>query len=217
MKEDILDKFPDISKKQNKEIEKDIMPHYVFYHTISKSKKRCYCTHCNKEYIEDRNGRIYTPGIMHNAKGKCIKCGKDVVYRSSGYETKNIEDLDRRNVLVITSRKEEIFISGFTVKPYYFKNKPTIYKYDERVRYYFNSQGVSSYWKKESLYIKGRWNECWNKKKNVIEPKFRYSAWNNVDNSPLEPSTKDIIFSFCAPQHSPTVKICFVFSLPKSI
>jgi hypothetical protein len=58
-------------------IHREVMPQYIFYDYKRGSKPMPgYCTACRRD--------VFVSGARHNGKGKCPRCRKDIIFKSSG-------------------------------------------------------------------------------------------------------------------------------------
>lgn len=62
----LLRSFPKISDRELIRVAKEHMPQYVVYKQVKPGKYECYCTNCEKHYINDTvSGRRYVPVVGH--------------------------------------------------------------------------------------------------------------------------------------------------------
>ena len=183
-REAILKSFPEIKLKARDEIEQEVLPHYVFYTTISKTKKECYCTHCRQHYIESPNNRTYTAVIKHNADGKCLQCGHPITFHSNGYGRGKIKD--KRNVAILRPVGQDMYIRCYTVKQSFFNKGDDIpdVDYRETQRYYL-TKGECQKWGWQYKWTgENGWVESWNIMQTDNEPNFiNNNSFGRKDNS----------------------------------
>ena len=182
----ILKSFPSLKNEVQEEIERELMPHYVFYKTISKTKKECFCTECRQYYEESPKNRTYTTSrIEHNSKGTCLKCNSPITYKSAGMGRKSI--IDRRNICIMRAVKEDLFIRCYKVTQYFEDNNdiPEV-EYDEIHRYYISQDGVQ-HWKNgytyQPLSVEGGWSRRWKTVGTENEPVFSNTYMYNGENN----------------------------------
>ena len=177
-RDEILNSFPGILSTDLDEIYFNVLPHFVFYETISKNKKDCFCTHCKTNYIESPNERIYTNinSITHNAEGTCIKCKHPITYRCANKGRGVLKG--RRNICIFSAVGDELYIRCFVVH-YYFPHNEDIPEIDtdERHRYYLSKEGCQ-HWKFAG-YKETKWQTVYSEN----EPTFSAGMFVPADNS----------------------------------
>lgn len=121
---------------------------YIYYKTIRKRKVKGkavnvitgYCTHCGKDFEKDIPG-----GTLHNAYGKCPRCGAAVQYKALGKVSKHLQDDARFAVMQRISHG--IVIRGFSVRRKYhdhYREPKTEYR--EYYRIFLTFSGHLSYY-----------------------------------------------------------------------
>lgn len=140
-KEEIFQRIPDITEEQIKLCNKYFNA-YLFYDTLKKGDKECWCTSCNEHYTwgmkQEMTEADYQYRTMtHNKTGKCHKCGATVTYKNVG-KAKGRKNLWEQNYLIIVQslNYNEVFLRAFYVtKNYDYKMLPTL-ELSETERFY---------------------------------------------------------------------------------
>ena len=101
LRDAILNLFPPLSESSKEEIEKNIMPQFIFY-----KKNGCrvdaYCTQCETLYHQDKYSRVQVIH-EHGTQGTCPRCGTQVNMHCAGYGTCQASEVGKRNVVVFSS------------------------------------------------------------------------------------------------------------------
>lgn len=177
----LLNSFPAFDGDAKFEIEKNIMPQFVFY-----KKNGChvdaYCTQCETLYHQDEKSRVNVIH-KHGMQVRCPHCNTQVFMYCAGYGTCEVSEQGRRNVIVFFSRDNDLYIRCFKVN-FYFEDygvrKIPQYSYYECYRYYYGKYGCQK-WKKTIDYNFKK--TIWKEQKNMSEPIFRTSLYGRADNS----------------------------------
>ena len=147
IREEIFENFPPLSDEEKNIIEKEIMPQFMFYHTVSR-KTKAYCTCCENIYTQSPSSQTYIK-MNHCADGKCPVCGSDVRFYCAGYGTANVTNWAKRNIVVFNAQDGDLYIKAYTVyiwfEDYGIRKLPQ-FIYQERYRYYYGKEGTQK-WK----------------------------------------------------------------------
>lgn len=111
----LLKNFPKISDAELIKLAKKHMPNYVVYKQIKRGVYECYCTCCEKHYINDTvSGREFVPVVVHGKKGTCLACGSDVLFLARGRGRKSIMDTER--FAIFRLKGENVYIQTFKIR-----------------------------------------------------------------------------------------------------
>ena len=110
----LLKSFPKVSDKELTELSKKYMPQYVVYKQIKRGVYECYCTRCEKHYINDTvSGREYVPIVGHGEKGVCLACGSDAKFLARGRGRNSI--LNKENFAVFKLKGRNVYIQVYRI------------------------------------------------------------------------------------------------------
>lgn len=186
----LLRSFPKIPERELISISKKYMPQYVIYKQIKRGIYECYCTNCEKWYINDTiNGREYVPRIKHKEKGVCLKCGNIVEYRVRGRSRASV--FNKENFAIFKLKGENVYIQTYQIHADFtdtgkadfdFKTNDTIYdiKAYKYHRYVFTRSGVQKWehwW--HFNYKNNGYDEAWEARESEGGPTFSTSLYRN--------------------------------------
>lgn len=155
LRKKLLRSFPKIPEKELISISKKHMPQYVIYKQTVRGKYECYCTCCEKWYINDTiSGRDFVPIVGHKQKGVCLKCGKDVTFLARGNSRKSI--FDKENFAIFKLKDGFIYLQTYQIcgfftdvgkKDFDYKIKDKIYNRNTYMyhRYVFTPSGAQKW------------------------------------------------------------------------
>lgn len=110
----LLKSFPKVSDKELTELSKKYMPQYVVYKQIKHGVYECYCTCCEKHYINDTvSGREFVPVVGHGKKGTCLACGGVATFLARGKGRRRI--WDSQNFAVFKSKGGKVYIQTYQI------------------------------------------------------------------------------------------------------
>lgn len=110
----LLKSFPKVSDKELTELSKKYMPQYVVYKQTKRGVYECYCTRCEKHYINDTvSGREYVPIVGHGEKGVCLACGSDVKFLARGRGRNSI--LNKENFAIFKLKGRNVYIQVYRI------------------------------------------------------------------------------------------------------
>lgn len=182
----LLKSFPKVSDKELTELSKKYMPQYVVYKQIKRGVYECYCTRCEKHYINDTvSGREYVPLIRHGEMGSCLACGGVATFLARGKGRRRI--WDSQNFAVFKSKGGKVYIqtyqicAGFTEhgKTDFGFNTGDIYGRDiyPRHRYVLTPEGAQkwSHWWHYN-YKANNYTDAWEETTSESGPDFRSAS-----------------------------------------
>lgn len=202
----LLRSFPKISDRELIRIAKEHMPQYVVYKQVKPGRYECYCTNCEKHYINDTvSGRQYVPVVGHKQKGTCLECGGDTIFLARGKGRRYV--WDEQNFAVYRLKGDNVYIqtyqiwgkfTEFGMSDFDYNSKSDIY--ERRIypmhRYALTPNGAQKweYWWNYN-YKKGDYVKNWGYKKTESAPNFSRGMYNS-DRSYIAIDTECISKSF---------------------
>lgn len=202
----LLRSFPKISDRELIRIAKEHMPQYVVYKQVKPGKYECYCTNCEKHYINDTvSGRRYVPVVGHKQKGTCLECGKDIIFLARGKGKGSI--WNSQNFAVYRLKGDNVYIQTYQIVGVFTELGRSNFDYNEKGdiyerriypmhRYALTPNGAQKWdhWWGYN-YKKGDYVRNWEYKKTESTPNFSYGMYNS-DHSYIAIDTECISKSF---------------------